>query len=197
MKENKSKVELEKEENHEQKKNSPDNKAEAIKAKRQKTSKTEKASLKEIEKDLEKARQEAAEYLDSLQRLKAEFENFRKRMIREQSEFLRLANQRIISDLLPVIDSFDRAMKVLESGEADEKFHQGIKMVYQQLEDTLAKEGLKEINPEGEEFDPLKHEAMMQVESQEHKENMVVEVLEKGYELKGRVIRPAKVKVAK
>ena len=146
--------------------------------------------------DLEKARSEAGEYLENLQRLQAEFENFRKRMIREQSEYLSMASEDLIVKLLPVMDNFERALNHREDAVSDD-YHAGIELLYNQVRDVLNKEGLRVIDPLGKEFDPKKHEAMMQVESDEHDENVVVEVLDNGYELKGKVIRPAKVKVAR
>ena len=150
----------------------------------------------EVVSDLEKARAEAGDYLDSLQRLQAEFENFRKRMIREQSEHLRMASEGLIVKLLPILDNFERALHHREVDVSDD-YHAGIELLYDQICDVLGKEGLKVINETGEGFDPRKHEAMMQVESDEHDENIVIEVLDSGYELKGKVIRPAKVKVAR
>ena len=149
-----------------------------------------------IEKDLEKAQSEACEYLNSLQRLKAEFENFRKRMLKEQSTHLAMASQNIIMELLPVLNNFERALSHSDQVDFDD-FYSGVKLLYNQLNDVLKKEGLKQIDPLGCEFDPQKHEAMMHEESDEHEENMVTEVFEKGYELKGKVIKPAKVKVAR
>lgn len=150
----------------------------------------------QIQDDLDKARTEAADYLDNLQRLKAEFDNFRKRMLREQSDFLNLATQEIIKEILPVVDNFERALAHdVEDGHLDD-YKGGMQLVYNQLIDALAKEGLTSEEPVGEPFDPAKHEAMMQVESEEHPEGTVVAVLDKGYLLKGRVIRPAKVTVA-
>lgn len=150
----------------------------------------------QVQEDLDKARTEAADYLDNLQRLKAEFDNFRKRMLREQSDFLNLAAQDIIKELLPVVDNFERALAHdVEDGHLDD-YKGGMQLVYNQLIDALAKEGLTSEEPVGELFDPAKHEAMMQVESEEHPEGTVVAVLDKGYLLKGRVIRPAKVTVA-
>ena len=152
--------------------------------------------LERLQADLDKARAEAADYLDNLKRLKAEFENFRKRMLREQSEFLKLAAEGLITALLPVIDNFERAMAhEIHGGQIDE-YKNGMQLVYNQIMDTLAKEGLSAIEPIGEPFDPTSHEAMMKVESKDHPEGTVVSVLEKGYFLKGRVIRPAKVAVA-
>ena len=151
---------------------------------------------RQLQEDLDKARTEAADYLDNLQRLKAEFDNFRKRMLREQSDFLNLATQEIIKELLPVVDNFERAMAhEIEDGHLDD-YKGGMQLVYNQLVDALAKEGLTSEEPVGEPFDPSKHEAMMQVDSDEYPEGTVAAVLEKGYLLKGRVIRPAKVAVA-
>ena len=157
---------------------------------------TAEAEMAQIQDDLDKARVEAADYLENLQRLKAEFDNFRKRMLREQSDFLNLASQEVIKGLLPVIDNFERALAhEIEDGHVDD-YKNGLQLVYNQLIDLLAKEGLTSEEPVGEHFDPTKHEAMMQVDSDEHSEGTVVSVLEKGYLLKGRVIRPAKVSVA-
>lgn len=149
----------------------------------------------QITNDLEEARREAAEYLDSLQRLKAEFENYRKRMLREQSEYLTMASQGLILELLPVLDNFERALSHAAEAEAGD-FGSGVQLLYNQLIDIMAKQGLTAIDPIGEPFDPLRHEALMQTDSEDHEENIIVEVFDKGYELKGRVIRPAKVKVS-
>jgi molecular chaperone GrpE len=155
-----------------------------------------KKELKQMEKDLEKARLEASEYLDVLKRLKAEFDNFRKRMLKEQSEFLKLAATQIILQLLPVVDNFERALAHKVQPDKLDEYMSGWQLVYSQLLDVLHKEGLKEIEAVNVAFDPLKHEAMLQVATDAVPEGHIVEVLEKGYELKGRVIRPAKVKVA-
>ena len=157
---------------------------------------TAEAELAQLPEDLDAARGQAADYLDNLQRLKAEFDNFRKRMLREQSDFLNLASQEDIKGLLPVIDNFERALAhEIEDGHLDD-YKNGLQLVYNQLIDSLAKEGLTSVEPVGEHFDPTKHEAMMQVQSDEHPEGTVISVMEKGYLLKGRVIRPAKVAVA-
>lgn len=156
----------------------------------------EQVEAEQVENDLEKARAEAAGYLESLQRLKAEFDNFRKRMLREQSDFLNLATQEIVKALLPVADNFERALAhEAEDGHIDD-YKNGMQLVYNQLAETLTKEGLTSEEPVGEPFDPTKHEAMMQVDSEDYPEGTVVSVLEKGYLLKGKVIRPAKVTVA-
>lgn len=155
------------------------------------------ADLEELRADLEKARAEAAEYLDNLKRLKAEFENFRKRMLREQSEFLKFAAQGVIGELLPVIDNFERALDQEDHGDHFDDYKKGMKLVYGQLLEALAKEGLSMVEPVGQPFDPNLHEAVMQEESAEHPEGTVVRVLERGYVLQDRIIRHAKVSVAK
>jgi len=154
------------------------------------------AGLEELRADLEKARGEAAEYLDNLQRLKAEFENFRKRMFREQSEFLKFASQGVVGELLPVIDNFERALDQ-DHGDRFDDYKKGMKLVYGQLLEVLAKEGLSMVEPVGQPFDPNLHEAVMQEESAEYPEGTVVRVLERGYILQDRIIRHAKVSVAK
>ena len=155
------------------------------------------AGLEELQADLEKARREAADYLDNLQRLKAEFDNFRKRMLREQSEFLKFAAQGVIGELLPVIDNFERALDQEDHGDQFDDYKKGMKLVYGQLLEALAKEGLSMVEPVGQPFDPNLHEAVMQEESTEHPEGTVVRVLERVYVLQDRIIKHAKVSVAK
>lgn len=155
------------------------------------------AGLEELQADLEKARGEAAEYLDNLKRLKAEFENFRKRMLREQSEFLKFAAQGVIGELLPVIDNFERALDQENHGDQFDDYKKGMRLVYGQLLEALAKEGLSMVEPVGQPFDPNLHEAVMQEESTEYPEGTVVRVLERGYVLRDRIIKHAKVSVAK
>lgn len=149
-----------------------------------------------IQADLDKARAEAEEYLDSLQRLKAEFENFRKRMVREQSEILKLASQGVIGEILPVMDNFERALDHEIHGDQLDEYKKGLQLVYGQLFDVMAREGLSTLEPVGQPFDPTRHEAVMQEDSDEYSEGTVVRVIEKGYVLKDRIIRPAKVTVA-
>ncbi|MDI6891706.1 MAG: nucleotide exchange factor GrpE [Actinomycetota bacterium] len=143
----------------------------------------------------EKKEEELADCVDTLKRLQAEFENYKKRIIREQSQFLEFASQNLIGELLPVLDNFERALAAGECNRDD--FLKGIELVCAQFKKVLEKEGLQAIDPLGKHFDPHEHEAMMQVESDEHEEGTVAEVLQKGYLLKGRVIRPAIVKVAR
>ncbi|WP_366924116.1 nucleotide exchange factor GrpE [Metallumcola ferriviriculae] len=127
-------------------------------------------------------------------RLQADFDNFRKRSRKEQQEFMRYASQSLIEKLLPVIDNFERALSSDDS--QSQSFKAGIEMIYKQLVGILEQEGLVEIETEGQDFDPNFHEAVMQVKNDECPDNMVIEVMQKGYKLKDKVVRPAMVKVA-
>lgn len=133
------------------------------------------------------------ELTDSLQRLQAEFENYKKRIDKENENFIKYSSQNLIIKLLPIIDSFESALK---NHKDKNKFLEGMKLVFSQFYSTLEKEGLKEINPFNEKFDPYNHEVMMH-EKTDKKENTITEVLQKGYILNNKVIRHAKVKIAK
>ena len=138
---------------------------------------------------------ERDEYLESLQRLQAEFANFRKRVARESQQQARRISTQVIEELLPVLDNFERAMHA--AAEHDEKLlTSGVELVYNQLRDILTKRGLCEIEAEGATFDPNQHEAVMCQPSKEHDEGTVMQVLEKGYQLEDKVVRPAKVVVS-
>ncbi len=152
------------------------------------------ASLKE---ELKKKEEEAASYLDMLQRLKAEFENYKKRVERDQAAFFEMASKDIILKTLPVLDNLERALQALSGGADLDSFKRGIELVTGQFGEILKKEGISVIDPVGQKFDPTHHEAFMQVESDDHEEGRVVEVFQKGYAINGKVIRPAVVKVAK
>lgn len=151
----------------------------------------------ELRKKLKTKEAEAEQYLDLLHRLKAEFENYKKRILREQTVFLERAAEEIILKLLPVVDSLEQAVVAAKKNHDAARLVEGVEMVEGQLRDILAKEGLEVINPEGKCFDPTKHEAVAQQENNEHDEDAVVEVMRKGYALKGKVLRPAMVKVCK
>jgi molecular chaperone GrpE len=148
------------------------------------------------EDELTAARAEAAEYRDHLQRLQAEFENYRKRVIREQTRAVEFAIEPLISRLLEVLDEFELAMVAAEQRPEFDKFLHGVEIVFAKLVDLLRAEGLERIEAEGQPFDPAEHEALFQVEGGEG-EPYVADVLRSGYRLKGRVIRPAGVKVAR
>jgi molecular chaperone GrpE len=144
--------------------------------------------------ELARARAEAAEYRDHLQRLQAEFDNYRKRTLREQTRMAEMAAQPLVQRLLEVLDDFDLALMAAERQPDFEQFRKGVELVYAKLADSLKAEGLERIDAEGKEFDPTQHEALMQTGDGEG-DPRVAEVFRNGYRLKGNVIRPASVRV--
>jgi molecular chaperone GrpE len=140
----------------------------------------------------------AAEYLADLQRVKAEYDNYRKRVLREQTRALELAGEGLMVRLLEVLDEFELALAAAErEEEASDRFVHGVHMVYAKLLELLKAEGLERIEADGKPFDPQLHEALLQADGPEDGEPFVADVLRTGYTLKGRVIRPAGVKVAR
>jgi molecular chaperone GrpE len=137
--------------------------------------------------------QERDDYLDRLQRLKAEFDNYRKRAARDQESFVERATERLVKELLPVLDDLERALEAAARHE-EAKLEEGVALVHRALRDKLAKEGLVEIETDGA-FDPHVHEALLSQPS-EADEGSVIEVVQKGYRLGDRVLRPARVVVA-
>jgi molecular chaperone GrpE len=139
----------------------------------------------------------AAEYLEHLQRLQAEFDNYRKRVLKEQTRAVELAAEPMIAKLLEVLDEFELALMAAERQPELEGFLRGVEMVYAKLQEILRSEGLERIEAEGRPFDPELHEALLQGEDHGEGEQYVSDVLRTGYTLKGRVIRPSGVKVAR
>ena len=152
-------------------------------------------AVMDLEGRLEEASARAGEYLDDAQRQRAELENYRKRMVREQTRVIEQANRAMVAALLPVIDNLELALEAAE--EREDKLAGGVRMVYQQLMEMLRKEGLEEINPAGHRFDPEVCEAMIAVVSDDHEDETVVEVHQKGYRYKGLLLRPARATVSK
>lgn len=147
------------------------------------------------------AERERDEYLDHLQRSRAEFENYRKRTTRELMEALDRGAEALCADLLGVLDSFGFALEAADRSE-DDGLAKGVRLLHEQLVDVLVRAGLEEIPGEGRPFDPTVHEAMLQVDAEEAlgeavDDPVVVEVLRPGYRFKSRVLRPAQVKVAR
>jgi molecular chaperone GrpE len=160
----------------------------------------EEAAASELEADLAKLSQiesERDEYLDTLRRVQAEFENYRKRVIKEQTALVDRATSGLVEQLLPVLDSFELALKNLDSADSDdiESVRKGVELVYAELLGVLEKAGLTRIEAEGKPFDPNVHEAIMQEDGDG--EPVVTDVLRTGYTLTGRVLRPAMVKVTR
>ena len=127
----------------------------------------------------------------------AELENYKKRSGRERDEAIRYANESLLKDLLPVVDNLERAIAHASGGGNGKPLVEGVEMVLRGLADVLAKHGAMPILAQGQPFDPTKHEAMTQVETDDHEPNSVVEELHKGYMLRDRLLRPALVSVAK
>ncbi len=149
------------------------------------------------ESGLEKAQQEAAEYREHLQRLAAEFDNFRKRTMREQTHALERAAEPLMRRLLEVLDEFDLALMAAERTPDLEQFLRGVELVYAKLKDILAAEGLQRIAAEGKPFDPEMHEALMGSDASGEGEAVVEDVFRQGYTLRGKVLRPAGVRVTR
>jgi molecular chaperone GrpE len=147
--------------------------------------------------DLEKARAEAESYLDDLRRLQADFDNYRKRTLREQTARTASASQALVAKLLPVLDNFELAVSAAERSRDFDRMLQGVEMVLGALREVLEGEGLVKIEAEGKPFDPERHEAVIAVEQEDAEPGMVVGIVRTGYELGGKVLRPAMVKVAK
>lgn len=128
-------------------------------------------------------------------RLQADYENLRRRTRQEREDLLKFGSEQLIMNLLPVLDNFERALA--SAGDGGEKFISGVQMIHRQLNEVIQAEGLSAIPAKGEPFDPNLHEAVMQMEDTGEPENTIVEELRRGYYLKGKVIRPSMVKVAK
>jgi molecular chaperone GrpE len=143
---------------------------------------------------LARAKTQAAEYRDHLQRLQAEFENYRKRMTRSQERLVDAELQRFVQGLLEVLDEFDLALIAAERQPDFDGFRKGVELVYAKLAETLRAEGLERIEAEGKAFDPNEHEALMQTGDGEGDPH-VAEVFRQGYKLRGTVIRPSSVRV--
>ena len=147
------------------------------------------------EMELEKVKAERDTLLDRLARSQAEFENARKRAAREQHEFRDYASADVIKALLPIFDSFERALQAPASQSSE--FRNGIELIYKQLQDTLARLGVRPVPAKGELFDPHVHEAVEMVETTDVPDHQVIEEFQRGYKLKERLLRPAMVRVAK
>jgi len=145
--------------------------------------------------ETDKLKAERDALLDRLARLQAEFDNARKRATREQQEFREFAAADVIKNFLPVLDSFERALKSGASDSAD--FRNGVELIYRQFQDALQKIGVQPIPSVGQPFDPRVHEAIEMVDTSEVPDHHVVDELQRGYKYKERLLRPAMVRVAR
>jgi molecular chaperone GrpE len=147
--------------------------------------------------DLAKARAEAESYLDDLRRLQADFDNYRKRTLREQTARTASASQALVARLLPVLDNFELAVSAAEQSRDFDRMLKGVEMVLGALREVLEGEGLVKIEAEGKPFDPERHEAVIAVEQEDTEPGTILDIVRAGYELGGKVLRPAMVRVAK
>ncbi|UJF35049.1 nucleotide exchange factor GrpE [Paenibacillus hexagrammi] len=146
--------------------------------------------------ELEQLRAQSEENYQRFLRVQADFDNFRRRARAEKEDFAKYASLKLIEQLLPIVDNFDRALSSSKETKDFDSLAKGIDMTFRQLDQVLTQEGLKPIESVGQPFNPEIHQAVMQVETDEYEEGIVVEELQKGYMLKEKVIRPAMVKVS-
>lgn len=158
---------------------------------------SESAPERDPQEQVRRAREEAAAYLEDLQRLKAEFENYRKRILKEQTALVERASAGLVKRLLGVLDNFELAVAAAEATRDFDRMLRGVEMVFGELKEVLAAEGLDVIEAKGRPFDPNLHEAALEVPGTVSGEPQVTEVLRPGYTLRGRVLRPAMVKVTR
>jgi molecular chaperone GrpE len=150
-------------------------------------------AIAELEERIALLERERDEYLDDLKRVAADFDNYRKRALRDQEAPVARAHERLVKELLPVLDDLERALVAAEEHE-EAKLEDGVRLVHRELRDALSKEGLVEIDSAGE-FDPHVHEALLTQPSEED-DGAILQVIQKGYRLGDRVLRPARVVVS-
>jgi molecular chaperone GrpE len=185
------------EENKEQEHMSTEHVAQEEKEGKEKKKRGSKGNVAELEATLQKAQEEAAENYDRLLRVSADFENYKKRVAKEKSDLIRYGNAELIKELLPVIDNLERALEHASSEGAQEGITGGVEMTLQQFLGILQRFGVTPVAAEGEPFDPAKHEAVMEQATDAYDPGHVLAELQKGYLLNDRLVRPAKVVVAK
>jgi len=151
--------------------------------------------VEDLKKKLEEKEKEATAHYDKYLRSVAEFDNYKKRAIKDKADAIKYGNEEIIKDILPFMDSLDRALEH-DTGDV-QAFKDGVALIQDQLLCCLKKHGVERIDAAGKDFDPNFHEALMQVESDQHDDNKIVSEMEKGYLLNGRLIRPSRVCVCK
>ena len=147
----------------------------------------------DLQAELEKLTAEVKEKSDKALRLQADFENFRRRTSKEKDELAAVVTQGVMKDMLPLLDNFERAMAA-ETTDM-ETFQKGVEMIFTQFQEVLKKNGLEHIETEGKKFDPNFHQAVMRVQNDELEDDDIAKELQKGYMVKGRVIRPSMVQV--
>jgi molecular chaperone GrpE len=154
---------------------------------------TVEGQLAAVAADRDRLAAEKADLYDRLLRARAEFDNARRRVERERSDFFQFAAMDVVREILPVLDDFERALKVET---ADRDYAKGVELIYQRLFETLKRLGLEPIETEGKQFDPNQHEAMQRVQTEEAEDQAILGELQRGYNFKGKLLRPAWVRVA-
>jgi molecular chaperone GrpE len=151
------------------------------------------ASPETVAAERDRLLEEKNDLLDRLLRRQAEFDNFRRRADREKSEVIEYANSESVGAIVPILDDFERALK---AGNADSEYARGMELIYQRLADALKKLGLEPISAKGQKFDPHVHHAVDKVETDDAEEDTILDEYQRGYNFRGRLLRPAMVKVA-
>ncbi|MDP4097014.1 nucleotide exchange factor GrpE [Paenibacillus sp. P96] len=146
--------------------------------------------------EVARLRAELEEQQQRLLRVQADYDNFRRRTQKEKEELAKYASMKLVTELVPVVDNFERALATAPQGTDGDSFTKGVGMIFRQLEGVLTAEGVTAMETIGKPFNPEFHQAIMQVESDEYEEGIVVEEVQKGYMLKDKVLRPAMVKVS-
>ncbi len=155
------------------------------------------SELEILRQSLDEKKKKADEYLNQVLRLQADFDNYRKRVEKEKTEFIKFSNEKIIIKILSLFDDLERAKKAVEDSSDMETLILGIGLIHKNFMSFLKQEGVKEIKSLAEMLDPNKHHVVLQVDSDEYENNQIIEELQKGYTFNGKVIRPAMVKVAR
>lgn len=169
---------------------------EAEESKETKEPKEDEETQPTLEEELKSTKELADDNYARLQRLQADFDNYRKRSVKEKADVIRYATENLILDILPVIDNFERAIAAVAASHDFEALANGVEMIYRQLLKVLEDEGVEVIVTEGQEFEPNLHEALLREEVAGKEPEMILEEFEKGYRLKDKVIRYSKVKVS-
>ncbi|MDE6181730.1 MAG: nucleotide exchange factor GrpE [Eubacteriales bacterium] len=158
--------------------------------------KIEKSEIDILKENLENAEKTSKDYLDRLQRTMAEFDNFRKRTNAEKTSMFENGTISAIEKLLPILDNFERAISSTSDEDKESPIFKGVDMIYKQMQEAFSNMGVEELEGIGAEFNPNLHNAVLHIEDENLGENVIAEVLQKGYKYKDKVIRPSMVKVA-
>ncbi len=154
---------------------------------------TSEGQLASVTADRDRLAAETADLQDRLLRLRAEFDNARRRQERERFEYLQFAAMDLVKDMVPILDDFERALKVET---ADRNYAKGVELIYQRMADALKKVGVEPIETVGQIFDPNVHQAVERVETSKAADQSILDEFQRGYKFKGKLLRPAMVKVA-